>query len=161
MKKANHKIILLAKITFFIFIILSSTYLKYKNFLCSIDFSNITPYFDDKMLFNIEYNVHQNTLIIFSMIILILYLVIYYLKKTKHKVELYDKVYLFYFIINFLVNFLPKYSISTNGDAQQLAILLSSLTFLQVNFINIIPYGCIVYIPLIYLFFIKKEKGKS
>jgi hypothetical protein len=63
MEKTNHKIILLVKITFFIFIILSSIYLKYKNFLCSIDFSNITDYLDDKMLFNIEYNVHQNRII--------------------------------------------------------------------------------------------------
>lgn len=159
MKKNIDKIIIFTEISLFIFIIFSSIYLKQKAFLCSIDFSNITTYLSDQMLFNIEYNEFQNILIIFSFIILVSYLIIYYFIKTKYKVDIYDKVYLFYFVINFLICFLPKFSTATNGsaNAQQVAMLFSSLTFLQINFLNVIPYGCILYIPLIYSFFIKRR----
>lgn len=161
MKQHTNKIITIIEIILLIFIISASIYLKQTNYLCSIDFSNITPYLEDQTLFIIEYNAHQNTLIILSFVILFIYAVIYHFIKSKYKVDFYDKAYLIYFLIHFLIYFLPKFSVTYNNGvgAELLAVLFSSLTFLQINFINIIPYGCILYIPLIYSFFIKKRSS--
>lgn len=44
-----------------------------------------------------------------------------------------------------------------SGELAQLTLRLSAITFLQSYFLKIIPFGIILYIPIIYLFFIQKR----
>lgn len=47
-----------------------------------------------------------------------------------------------------------------SGDLCHLSSILTSITFLQYDFLNVLPIGIILYIPILYLFFIKHERRK-
>lgn len=73
-------------------------------------------------------------------------------------VTLLDTFILLYYFIFFIIIFAAKFShYEFSGEIAQLALRLSSVTFLQSYFLKIIPFGIILYIPIIYLFFIQKR----
>ncbi len=69
---------------------------------------------------------------------------------------------LFYFFIYFITVLVTRFSFyEYSGDLCQLTFILSSITFLQYDFLGILPLGIVLYAPIIYLFFMQKSKRNS
>lgn len=144
--------------TFLLILSISAIYLKKTDLSISInniDFSNIGMWFEDKTYFINEAKTYANRLIIFSSILTLLYYYIYKLNKRMSNSSWADLFFLIYFCMNTIIFFISKYD---SGDLAPLSILLASLTFLQVDFLNILPIGVIIYIPLLYLFFLRRRE---
>lgn len=159
MKQNEEKIQFIFKIVLLVTILGASIYLKMSNFLESIHFNNMEILLNDRTDFIIEFNIFSNLLIIFALIILIFYCGIYKIYKKGQLLCGYDTVFLIYFSLNFIILLVTKYIGSYDGQLSQISILLSSLTFLQTHFLRVIPYGIIIYIPLLYVLFIKKRQS--
>lgn len=156
---SNKSFLYLLRISIFLLIIATSFYLKYKYFLSSVDFNNMNIYISDNTNFILEFNQFSNILITSSLALFLLYFTHYRICISSLKSTYLDNFFAIYFSINLLLLFITRFSISNlnNGDLCQLSILLSSLTFLQVDFIDLLPIGIILYIPLFYSFFLKKR----
>lgn len=147
------KIYFFIKICFFIVVISVSIYLKENDFL------NIAPIgaFDQTHTI-IEFREFSNVLIVSSLLLLIIFFIYYKISTLLNYVTLLDTLILLYYFIFFIIIFAAKFShYEFSGEIAQLALRLSSVTFLQSHFLKIIPIGIIIYIPIIYLFFIQKK----
>ena len=148
------KIYFFIKICFFIVVISVSIYLKENDFL-----SFIAPIgaFDQTDTI-IQFREFSNVLIVSSLLLLIIFFIYYKISTLLNYVTLLDTLILLYYFIFFLIIFAAKFShYEFSGEIAQLALRLSSITFLQSHFLKIIPIGIIIYIPIIYLFFIQKK----
>lgn len=106
----------------------------------------------------IQFNEFSNVLIVSSLLLLVLFFVYYRMSILLSTVTLLDTFILLYYFIFFIIIFAAKFShYEFSGEIAQLALRLSSVTFLQSYFLKIIPFGIILYIPIIYLFFIQKR----
>lgn len=150
----ERKINFLTKICFFIVVIFVSIFLKANQFL-----GYIAPIgaFDQTDTI-IQFNEFSNVLIVSSLLLLVLFFVYYRMSILLSTVTLLDTFILLYYFIFFIIIFAAKFShYEFSGEIAQLALRLSSVTFLQSYFLKIIPFGIILYIPIIYLFFIQKR----
>lgn len=76
-------------------------------------------------------------------------------------ITLLDKIILFYYSVFFITILTTYHSFYVySGDLCHLSSILTSITFLQYDFFNVLPIGIILYIPILYLFFIKHERRK-
>ncbi len=149
------------KICFFIVIISVSIYLKEKHYLTYIVPSlafNQMDYTD----YIIQFNKFSNILIVGSLLLLIIFFIYYRISIYLSYVTLLDKTILFYFFIYFITVLVTRFSFyEYTGDLCQLTFILSSITFLQHNFLGVLPIGIVLYVQIIYLFFMQKSKRNS
>ena len=150
----ERKIYFLMKICFFIVVIFVSIFLKTNQFL-----GYIAPIgaFDQTNTI-LQFNEFSNVLIVSSLLLRVLFFIYYRMSVLLSTVTLLDIFILLYYFIYFMITLTTRFSFyEFSGELAQLALRLSSITFLQSYFLKIIPFGIILYIPIIYLFFIQKR----
>lgn len=145
------------KICFFIVVISVSIYLKEKHYLTyivpSLAFNQI-----DYTDYIIQFNEFSNVLIVGSLLLLIIFFIYYRISIHLSYVTLLDKTILFYFFIYFITVLVTRFSFyEYSGDLCRLTFILSSITFLQYDFLGVLPIGIVLYVPIIYLFFMQKN----
>ena len=146
----ERKIYFLTKICFFIVVIFVSIFLKANQFL-----GYIAPIgaFDQTDTI-IQFNEFSNVLIVSSLLLLVLFFIYYRMSVLLSTVTLLDTFILLYYFICFMITLTTRFSFyEFSGELAQLTLRLSAITFLQ----SYIPFGIILYIPIIYLFFIQKR----
>lgn len=149
----KRKIYLFTKICFFIVVLSVSIYLKMNNFLY------IAPLgaFDQTLTIN-QFNEFSKILIVSSLLLLTIFFVYYKMTTLLSHITLLDILILLYYFFYFMIilaTYFAHYEFV--GEIDQLAFMLSSITFFQSNFLNIVPIGIFLYIPIIYLFFLRKN----
>ncbi len=73
-------------------------------------------------------------------------------------ITLLDILILLYYFSYFMIVLATRFAQAEfDGELAQLTFMLSSITFLQSYFLNIVPVGIFLYIPIIYLFFQRKN----
>lgn len=145
----------LTKICFFIVVVSVSIYLKEKDYLTYI----VPSVVDDTTDYIIQFNEFSNVLIVGSLLLLIIFFIYYRISIHLSYVTLLDKTILFYFFIYFITVLVTRHSFyEYTGDLCQLTFILSSITFLQYNSLGILSLGIVLYVPIIYLFFMQKNK---
>lgn len=146
------------KICFFIVVVSVSIYLKEKYYLTYI----VPSVAFDTTNYIIQFNEFSNVLIVGSLLLLIIFFIYYRISIHLSYVTLLDKTVLFYFFIYFITVLVTRFSFyEYSGDLCQLTFILSSITFLQYDFLGILPLGIVLYAPIIYLFFLNKNKRNS
>lgn len=114
---------------------------------------------DDTTDYIIQFNEFCNVIIVGSLLLLIIFFIYYRISIHLSYVTLLDKTILFYFFIYFITILVTRFSFyEYTGDLCQLTFILSSITFLQYDFLGILPLGIVLYAPIIYLFFMQKNK---
>lgn len=152
------KIYFFIKVCFFIVVISVSIYLKENQFLTYI--APIGSF--DQTVTIIQFNEFSKVLIVSSLLLLVILFIYYRMSKRLSYITSLDKIVLCYYIIYFIIILTTKFSFyEYSGEMAQLTFMLSSITFLQSNFLKILPIGIIIYIPIIYLFFIQKSKRRE
>lgn len=127
----ERKIYFLTKICFFIVVIFVSIFLKANQFL-----GYIAPIgaFDQTDTI-IQFNEFSNVLIVSSLLLLVLFFVYYRMSILLSTVTLLDTFILLYYFIFFIIIFAAKFShYEFSGEIAQLALRLSSVTFLYLIF---------------------------
>ena len=150
----ERKIYFLTKICFFIVVIFVSIFLKTNQFL-----GYIAPIgaFDQTNTI-LQFNEFSKVLIVSSLLFLVLFFIYYRMSVLLSTVTLLDIFILLYYFIYFMITLTTRFSFyEFSGELAQLTLRLSAITFLQSYFLKIIPFGIILYIPIIYLFFIQKR----
>ena len=131
------KLYLIIKISFFAIVIAVSIFLKEKHFTAYISPGAVI----DQTDYLIQFNIFSKILLASSLLL--------------------DKIILFYYSVFFITIFTTYHSFYVySGDLCHLSSILTSITFLQYDFLNVFPIGIILYIPILYLFFIKHERRK-
>lgn len=143
------------KICFFIVVVSVSIYLKEKYYLTYI----VPPLVAfDTTDYIIQFNEFSNVLIVGSLLLLIIFFIYYKISIHLSYVTLLDKTILFYFFIYFITVLVTRFSFyEYSGDLCRLTFILSSITFLQYDFLGVLPIGIVLYVPIIYLFFMQKN----
>lgn len=158
------KLHLIIKISFFAIVIAVSIFLKEKHFTAYIlpATAYISPVaVSDQTDYIIQFNNFSNILLASSLLLLILFFTYYKMSVRLFDITLLDKIILFYYSVFFITIFTTYHSIYVySGDLCHLSSILTSITFLQYDFLNVLPIGIILYIPILYLFFIKHERRK-
>ena len=143
------------KICFFIAVVSVSIYLKEKDYLTYI----VPSVAFDQTNYIIQFNEFSNILIVGSLLLLIIFFIYYRISIHLSYFTLLDKTIFFYFFIYFITVLVTRHSFyEYTGDLCQLTFILSSITFLQDAFLGILPLGIVLYVPIIYLFFMQKNK---
>lgn len=142
------------QIIFLIFIVSSGIYLKMNQFLLDINFLNVK----EEWYWNVSDKIKILELI--SLIALILYCSIYRIKKKNNMLTVWDKAYLIWYGLDFLdCLFLGVDTQSMPYVGIFLSMLMTSMTYMQTSVISqlFIPYGLVLYIPMIYNWFIRNK----
>ena len=156
--KMMKRLYFFTKICFFIVVVSVSIYLKEKYYLTYI----VPSVVDDTTDYIIQFNEFSNVIIVGSLLLLIIFFIYYRISIHLSYVTLLDKTILFYFFIYFITILVTRFSFyEYTGDLCQLTFILSSITFLQYDFLGILPLGIVLYAPIIYLFFMQKSKRNS
>ena len=158
------KLHLIIKISFFAIVIAVSIFLKEKHFTAYIlpATAYISPAaVSDQTDYIIQFNNFSNILLASSLLLLILFFTYYKMSVRLFDITLLDKIIIFYYSVFFITIFTTYHSFYVySGDLCHLSSILTSITFLQYDFLNVLPIGIILYIPILYLFFIKREIRK-
>lgn len=158
------KLHLIIKISFFAIVIAVSIFLKEKHFTAYIlpATAYISPSaVSDQTDYIIQFNNFSNILLASSLLLLILFFTYYKMSVRLFDITLLDKIVLFYYSVFFITIFTTYHSFYVySGDLCHLSSILTSITFLQYDFFNVLPIGIILYIPILYLFFIKHKRRK-
>jgi len=151
------KLHLIIKISFFAIVIAVSIFLKEKYFTAYISPTATI----DQTDYIIQFNNFSNILLASSLLLLILFFAYYKMSICLFDITLLDKIILFYYSVFFITILITYNSFDVySGDLCHLTSILSSITFLQYDFLNALPIGIILYIPILYLFFVRHEKRK-
>ena len=151
------KLHLIIKISFFAIVIAVSIFLKEKHFTAYISPGAVI----DQTDYLIQFNIFSKILLASSLLLLILFFTYYKMRVRLFDITLLDKIILFYYSVFFITIFTTYHSFYVySGDLCHLSSILTSITFLQYDFLNVLPIGIILYIPILYLFFIKHERRK-
>ena len=141
-----------------------SVFLKEKHFTAYIlpATAYISPAaVSDQTDYIIQFNNFSNILLASSLLLLILFFTYYKMSVRLFDITLLDKIILFYYSVFFITIFTTYHSFYVySGDLCHLSSILTSITFLQYDFLNVLPIGIILYIPILYLFFIKHKRRK-
>lgn len=165
------KLHLIIKISFFAIVIAVSIFLKEKDFTAYIPSAtayipSATAYISPAALLDqtdyiIQFNKFSKILLASSLLLLILFFTYYKISVHLFDITLLDKIVLFYYSVFFITIFTTYHSFyEYSGDLCHLSSILTSITFLQYDFVNVLPIGIILYIPILYLFFIKHKRRK-
>lgn len=153
------KLHLIIKISFFAIVIAVSIFLKEKYFTAYISPAAVAV--NDTTDYISQFNSFSNILLASSLLLLILFFTYYKMSVRLFYITLLDKIILFYYSVFFITILTTYHSFyEYSGDLCRLSSILTSITFLQYDFLNVLPIGIILYIPILYLFFIKHERKK-
>lgn len=149
----KRKMYLFTKICFLIVVLSVSIYLKVNNFLY------IAPLgaFDQTLTIN-QFNEFSKILLVSSLLLLVIFFLYYKMTTFLSHITLLDILILLYYFSYFMIVLATLFAQAEfDGELAQLTFMISSITFLQSYFLNIVPVGIFLYIPIIYLFFLRKN----